>query len=248
MKLFEAFIYSFFILFLVSCSHTNDVDELQKIKKGERILEMKAFDKALKYFVSIDASSFSDDSKAVLFRNISKSYSQLGQIDSAKIYCEKAVNIADKNSFIYFITKAEFELFNHQASNAIETLVNAEKKHPESEEVANLFSLIYSGEYGEGYFDLQKAEKYAVHAFRLKNNNSNKEQLGSIYFDAEKYKLATKIFKEMYYQESNNHFYKFYYGQSLFFEGKEKKGFQLMKSAADNNDSCKLMFDEIFSN
>lgn len=248
MKLFRAFIYSYFILSFVHCTHTNDVNELQKIKKGERILEMKAFDKALQYFVSIDASSFSDDSKAVLFRNISKSYSQLGQIDSGKIYCEKAVNIADKNSFIYFITKAEFELFNHQASNAIETLVNAEKKHPESEEVAKLFSLIYSGEYGEGYFDLQKAEKYAVHAFRLKNNNSNKEQLGSIYFEAEKYKLATKIFKEMYYQESNNNFYKFYYGQSLFFEGKEKKGFQLMKSAADNNDSCKLMFDEIFSN
>ena len=35
---------------------------------------------------------------------------------------------------------------------------------------------------------------------------------------------------------------------SNFFDGKEKKGFQLMKGVADKNDSCKVMFDEIFSN
>lgn len=248
MKLFNAFSYLFFILFLFQCTHTSDVNELQKLKKGERILEMKAYDKALRYFVSIDLSNFSDDSKAYVFRNISKTYSKMGQIDSARMYSEKAAKSAGKNSFIYFLTKAEFELFNHQASNAIETLMNTEIKYPNSEEVANLFSLIYSGEYGEGYFDLPKAEKYAVRAFRLKNNNSNKEQLGAVYFEAEKYKLATKIFKEMYFQESNNYFYQFYYGQSLFFEGDENRGFKLMKSAADQNDSCKIMFDEIFSN
>lgn len=218
------------------------------MKKGERVLEMKDYKKALKYFSSIQDEKFSDDSKARLFRNISKTYLKLEQIDSAKLYSEKSFNVADRNSFIYFLSKAEFELMNHQTSNAIQILQEAEQQFNNTEEIAHLFSQVYTGEYGEGYFDLLKAEDYSVRAFQLKKSNTNKEQLAAVYFEAEKYRLASKMYKEMYFQEPNNNFYQFYYGQALFFDGKENKGFQLMKGVADKNDSCKVMFDEIFSN
>jgi len=248
MKFFSAFSFIFLMFFFFHCTHSTDVKEWKKIKKGEILVEKSAFHSALNYFFLIDPTNFSDDSKAYLYRSISHTYSKIGLIDSANFYLEKAAKIAPRGSYFYYVTKAEMALSNHQTSSALETLAQVDKKFQNKEEVACLLSQIHSGNYGEGFFDLSKAEKYALRAFRLNQNNSNKEQLGTVYFEAEKYKLATKIFKEMYYQESNNHFYKFYYGQSLFFEGKEKKGFQLMKSAAENNDSCKLMFDEIFSN
>lgn len=244
----RAFYCFILVIILFRCAASSDVKEMQKIKKGELLSVQKEFDDALNCFLSVDATNFSDESKAYLYRSIANVYSKTGIIDSMYFYLEKALKISPKGSYFYYVSKAEIELFHRETSSALETLSEADMKFPNKAEIASLLSQIYAGNYGEGCFDLPKAEKYALRAFRLNQNNFNKEHLGSVYFDAEKYKLAAKIFREMYYQESDNNFYQFYYGQSMFFEGNEKKGFQLMSSAAEKNDSCKLMFDEIFNN
>jgi hypothetical protein len=37
-------------------------------------------------------------------------------------------------------------------------------------------------------------------------------------------------------------------GQALYFDGNENRGLYLMKQAAERDDSCKIMFQEIFEN
>jgi tetratricopeptide (TPR) repeat protein len=113
-------------------------------------------------------------------------------------------------------------------------------------EVYHSLCLIYSGEYGDSYFDPSLSEFYAKKSYRLKPSKTTKEQLGSIYFQNEKYKEAVNIFKELYSKEPTNKKFQFFLGQCLYFAGNEKLGEFHMKSAAERDEACKLMFQEIF--
>jgi predicted Zn-dependent protease len=83
-------------------------------------------------------------------------------------------------------------------------------------------------------------------AYHLSKNIVAKEQLGSVYFQNEKYLKAIRIYQNLLSEFPDNQLYSFYYGESLFFLGDEKNGMKRMRNAADRDDSCKVMFQEIF--
>ena len=128
----------------------------------------------------------------------------------------------------------------------MDNLQRANKVDVNKSEVYIALCSIYSGAYGDAFFDPIKSEYYALKAYHLSKNIVAKEQLGSVYFQNEKYLKAIRIYQNLLSEFPDNQLYSFYYGESLFFLGDEKNGMKRMRNAADRDDSCKVMFQEIF--
>ncbi len=244
MKLVFIFICS---IFFVACSNKKKVSE-KSIKKGVEYIDQEEYIKAINHFQFLLKNELDDLSKAVIYRNISISFQSMGVLDSAKYYAKKSYTNAPNDSFEFFLNKADYFLLVNHVSEALLNLEQAKEIDPNRQEVYNRYCSVYSGEYGEVFFDPDLAEKNAVIACKIKPNRIVKEQLGSIYFQNEKYTNSARIFKELAKKYPQNKKYTFYMGQAIYFDGNESKGIELMKQASERDDSCKVMFQEIFEN
>lgn len=235
------------VLVLISCEEKKSISEYV-IKKGVHLIDNEEYHKAIAYFNSLSTDDIDDFSKAVLFRNISISYQNLGMLDSAKFFAKKSYLNAPDESFEYYLNKADYNLLVNHVTEAIQNLNKAKEIDAKRQELYNRYCSVYSGEYGEVFFDPELAEKNAILACKIKPNRIVKEQLGAIYFQNEKYSQSAKIFKELIRLYPENKKYTFYLGQAMYFNGNENTGVELMRDAADRDDSCKVMFNEIFQN
>ena len=240
--------YLFFIILFSSCHQQSDPQAILSLQEGIALLEEKNFDEALLTFKKTLSYKLDAELESKLYRNLSIVYQNQGNIDSALFYSQKGYEIAPDNSYLYFINKAEFALLENDIKTGVENLKKAETQNSSEMEVFSLFCSIYSGDYGDAYFDPVQAERYAKKAFHLNPCKVTKEQLGAVYFQNERYARAVRIFKELSGSVPSDQRYKFYLGQSLFFCGKESQGVWYMKQAAERDDSCKVMFKEIFPN
>jgi tetratricopeptide (TPR) repeat protein len=237
-----------FILFICfACSQKHQVPE-SSIKRGVLLIDQEAYQTAIDYFQSLIKDETNEISKAVIYRNISISFQSLNQLDSAKYYAKKSYLESPEDSFEYFLNKADYNLLVNHVSEAIQNLNKAKSIDSKRQEVYNRFCSVYSGEYGEVFFEPDLAEKNALIACKIKPNRIVKEQLGSIYFQNEKYHHSARIFNELVKKYPENKKYTFFMGQALYFDGNENRGLDLMKQAAERDDSCKVMFQEIFEN
>jgi tetratricopeptide (TPR) repeat protein len=237
----------FLTLFIISCSSKKTVSDAV-IKKGVVLVDQENYQQAVDYFRSLLTSDIDDESKAVIYRNISIAYQSLGKLDLAKIYAKKSYLNAPDDSFEYYLNKADYELLSFHVSEALTNLNKAKELDSKRFEIYNRYCSIYSGEYGEVFFDPELAEKNALIACKIKPGRILKEQLGAIYFQNEKYTNSARIFNELVKRYPETKKYSFYYGQALYFNGDEYRGIQMMKDAAERDDSCMVMFEEIFEN
>ena len=237
-----------FALFLfVACSHKQQVAQ-NKIKKGVSLIDQEEYQFAIDYFHTLVNVNTDEISKAVIYRNMSISFQSLGQLDSARFYAKKSYTESPDNSFEYYLNKADYNLLINHVSEAIQNLDKAKLLDPKRQEVYNRYCSVYSGEYGDVFFEPELAEKNAIIACKIKSNRIVKEQLGAIYFQNEKYHHSARIFNELVKKYPQNKKYTFYMGQAIYFDGNENKGMDLMRQAAERDDSCKVMFQEIFEN
>ena len=234
------------IIFL-ACSNKKQVSE-KSIKKGVEYIDQEEYMKAIEHFHLLFSNELDDLSKSVIYRNISISFQSVGELDSAKYYAKKSYTDAPGDSFDYYLNKADYSLLVNHVSEALQNLDQARIIDSKRQEIYNRYCSVYSGEYGEVFFDPDLAEKNAVIACKIKPNRIVKEQLGSIYFQNEKYSNSARIFKELAKKYPQNKKYTFYMGQAIYFDGNESKGIELMKQASERDDSCKVMFQEIFEN
>ena len=239
---------SLLLLTLVStaCKEENDPKAELFFKQGTQSLELNEFENALLKFRSSLEYKADESLQASIYRNMSIAYQNLNQIDSASMYSQKGYEVAPSDSYIFYINRAEYNLFNNNVNKSIKDLKLAKSLNPYQMEVYHTLCLIYSGEYGDAYFDPILAEFYAKKSFKMKPSNTTKEQLGSVYFQNEKYKEAVRIFNDLYKKNPSNKKIEFYLGQCLYFAGDEKIGENHMQSAAERDEACKLMYDEIF--
>lgn len=244
MKLIVLFLSSFI---LIACSPKEQVSE-KSIKKGVSFIDQEEYNSAINYFHSLLLKDIDDLSKSVIYRNISISFQCLGDIDSAKFYAKKSYVEAPDDSFEYHLNKADYYLLINHVTESLQSLEEAKSIDPKRQEIYNRYCSVYSGEYGEVFFDPELAEKNAVLACKIKPGRIVKEQLGSIYFQNEKYHQSARVFKELVRKYPQNKKYTFYMGQAIYFDGDENNGLYLMKQAAERDDSCKVMFEEIFEN
>lgn len=241
--LFVIFILSLF----VSCSHKQQVAQ-NKIKKGVTLIDQEEYQFAIDYFHTLVDENIDEISKAIIYRNISIAFQSVGQLDSARYYAKKSYVESPNNSFEFYLNKADYNLLINHVSEALQNLDKAKLIDPNRQEVYNRYCSVYSGEYGEVFFEPELAEKNAIIACKIKPNRIVKEQLGAIYFQNEKYHHSVRIFKELVKKYPQNKKYTFYMGQAMYFDGNENKGIDLMKHAAERDDSCRVMFSEIFEN
>jgi tetratricopeptide (TPR) repeat protein len=234
-------------MFLIACSPKKQLTE-KSIKKGVAYIDQEEYQKAIDYFHSLLVKDIDDLSSSVICRNLSISFQCLGDIDSAIYYAKKSYAEAPEDSFEYYLNKADYNLLINHVSQALQSLEQAKEIDSKRQEVYNRYCSVYSGEYGEVFFEPELAEKNAILACKIKPGRIVKEQLGSIYFQNEKYNQSARVFKELVKKYPENKKYTFYMGQAIYFDGNESRGMDLMRNAADRDDSCKVMFEEIFDN
>jgi len=231
---------------LSACTVENDPKAEFYFNKGNKKLEINELDDALHSFRMALKFKSNELLHAKIYRNLSITYQNLDQLDSASYYSQKGYEVAPSDSYMFHINRAEYYLLNNNVFNSIKELKIAKTLDPKQMEVYHTLCLIYSGEYGDAYFDPKLSEYYAKKSYWMKPSSLSKEQLGSVYFQNEKYKEAVKLFKELYFKDPTNKKIEFYLGQSLYFAGEEKNGQAYMLSAAERDEACKLMYQEIF--
>ena len=233
-------------ILLVSCEEKNDPNADKLLHSGVSRLEKNENHEALRYFKSAISLKINSQMEAILYRNMSIAYQNIDEIDSA-IYCsQKGYENAPSDSYIFYKNRAEYNILTNDIHTAIQDLKSAKAISPQQMEVYHTLCLIYSGEYGDAYFDPELSEYCAKKSFQINPSNTTKEQLGSIYFQNEKYVKAVAIFAELFSKEPTNKKYEFYLGQSLYFAGDERGGENHMKKAAERDEECKAMYHEIF--
>lgn len=235
-----------FYLILQSCTEKNDPRAEFLFKEGTKYLTENSPELALVEFRKALNLEINETLTATIYRNTSIAFQNLDNIDSASFYAQKGYEVAPDDSYIFFVNRAEYNLLNNNVYRAIQDLKTAKLLDPNQMEVYHTLCLIYSGEYGDAYFEPQLSEICAKKSFKLNPSNTTKEQLGSIYFQNEKYVDAVKIFTELYSKDPSNKRYEFFLGQSLYFAGDERGGENHMKKAAERDESCKEMYHEIF--
>jgi tetratricopeptide (TPR) repeat protein len=246
--LLNRIIYLFVFILFFSCSQQSDPQAILLLQEGVALLDEKNFDEAQIAFKKTLSYKLDEELESKVYRNLSIVFQNKGSIDSALFYSKKGFEMAPDNSYLYYINRAEYALLENDIKLGVENLKIAEKQNPSEMEVYSLFCSIYSGDYGDAYFNPFLAERYAKKAYHITPCKITKEQLGAVYFQNERYGRAVRIFKELSGAVPSDQRYKFYLGQSLFFSGKESQGVWYMKQAADRDDSCNVMFKEIFPN
>ena len=239
---------SIFILCLIfqSCQEKSNPRAELLFKAGTKYLTDNASEFAIIEFRKALNLEINENLKATIYRNMSIAFQDIDNIDSASFYSQKGYEVAPNDSYIYYMNRAEYNLLNNNVHKAIQDLKSAKALDPNQMEVYHTLCLIYSGEYGDAYFEPQLSEFCAKKSFKLNPSNTTKEQLGSIYFQNEKYVEAVKIFTELYSKEPTNKRFEFFLGQSLYFAGDERGGENHMKNAAERDETCKAMYHEIF--
>jgi tetratricopeptide (TPR) repeat protein len=235
-------------LTLLSCSSNQDDKAIIKMNEGSEFLSSKNYSSALISFKDVLKYSISDELKAKNYRNIAVTFLYLDELDSAQTYSKSGFEAAKLNSYFYFINKAEYHLLSKEIPQAIilyDKASNLNVSENEKMEVYNNLSLIYAGNYGEKYIDLPRSLENANNAFRINPLPVNQEQLASVYFQMENFSKASSLFKSLFESFPEVKMYQFNYGQSLFFLGKEDQGIDLMQKAAERDEKCKILFNQL---
>lgn len=235
------------VILLASCGNSDDPKALKLMAEGNRYMDARNFNSAMIRFKEAANLELSDESRSKNYRNIAVTFLYLEEPDSAKKYSKLGFECLESYSYYHLINMAEYELLSKETDKAIKTFEEAKKLKPNEMEVYNNLSLIYAGNYGESFEDLPKALSNAQKAFDLNPNPVNQEQLASVFFQMEKYEKAAEIFHDLGEKYPAVLLYRFYEGQSLYFDGKENEGLELMENAADRDEHCRELFEALVS-
>lgn len=189
----------------------------------------------------------SAETKSELYRNLSTVFFNLDEMDSSAAYSRKAYEAASPGSYLYLLNKAEYQLMKGKIREAIPLLEKAQAIEPEKMETYSNLNLIYNGNYGEKFMNLPKALKSAQKAFELNASAANQEQLASVYFQLENFNESTWHYTALMKKFPEVQLYRFYAGHSMFLEGKADEGIALMEAAADRDEQCRQMLDELLA-
>lgn len=229
---------------LISCSNREEEKAIMLNNEGIAMNERTNFSGALLKFREAINLARTAETKSNTYRNMAVTFYNLDELDSSRYYSKRGFEAADKDSYYYYINKAEYQLMSNKTGEAIQLLEKAKQERDEME-VYNNLSLIYSGEYGEQYVNPAKALKNALKAYELDPAPALEEQLAGIYFMQDNYSKALEHYATLMKRFPEVQLYKFYTGQSMMFGGQEDKGLALMEEAAARDDECRQMLHDV---
>lgn len=185
------------ILSEIEASSKNE-EGMQKLHEGDYEEAITAFKKA------IENPKLSVDTRANIYRNIAQTFIELQVPDSAIHYSTLAANCYKKNSYEYLVNIADIEILTGKTYAALEKLKAAYAMKPTEIAVNNTLGLIYLGEYGLEYLDVDKALPYNQKAFEINKDRATEYVLAQNYYELGQFNMAEYHFNNLYNQYPDN--------------------------------------------
>lgn len=242
-------VFFFLILFALSSCSNKVAEAAKKMNdQGVEYLDKEEYSKAAKSFHSALAQGKIDgDLKSGILRNISLMHSFQGVEDSAKIYAEKAKEGTEKGTYFYYLTHAEYALLEEDISTAKQNFEKASEIKSDEIAIYNSLGMIYSGEYGAKFENLDKALENNKKAYDISQREPLADALATSYMNLERYKESIPLWESLIDQNPSKMDYHFQYGVALLFSGKQGEGEEKMEFAAARDENCRRMLDEMIA-
>lgn len=187
------------VISLAGCLANADEEATIANNKGLSFLNERKFDSALILFKkAAQTKGISAKNKITMYRNVAITFSEMEETDSAKMFYKKAVAASSKNSYEFLVNSADVAILEGNIPQAISNLQAAWDRDNEKIDVNNNLGLIYLGEYGETYYNPDKALRYNLKAFAINKDRNTQFVLGKNYYQLKKYDKALEIFKQLH--------------------------------------------------
>lgn len=195
----------FYFLFTLSSCLQNGNDKAVKLNNvGLAHLNNLQYDSALVFFKNaVSQKNISMANNVNINRNIAITYAEMEWPDSAKVFYKKAAEASVKGSYDYLVNRADVEILNQNISQAITYLQSAWEINNKRVDVNNNLGLIYLGEYGEAYYNPDKALRYNLAAYSINNDRNTQFVLAKNYYQLKNYNKALKLFESLHQQFPN---------------------------------------------
>lgn len=177
------------------------------VKNAQGVEELNAgkYENAVASFKeAIKSPNLSKETRAQIYRNIAQAFIDMEQFDSSIQYSTLAANCYDKNSYEYLVNIADVEIMTGKTSNALVRLQKAQRIKPDEVAANNTLGLIYLGDYGEEFIDLEKALVYNTNAFRINDDRTTEYVLARNYYDLMQFKNSEKHYENLYKKYPDN--------------------------------------------
>lgn len=231
------------LFFFFSCGKSDSEAAIQLNKQGEQALEEQNYSVALTYFQKANSESMSDELSSRVYRNISSCFLFSNELDSALFYSQKAKELANENSYDFFLNQGEIYLLENKILLAKKSFEEANRLNENRMEASANLALIYRGDFDEKLTDYAKATHFIQQAISVKNTFSNQEILGIILIQQEKYSEAKPIFEKLTQTLPTSMLHRFHLGLIRFSLGEEEEGMKLMSEAADRDEMCRDLLE-----
>jgi len=238
------FIFGF--LLLVSCNNQVVEEAKQLNDEGVSRMDEEEYTQAsLLFNRALKTGDLPKELSAGIFRNLSLLYTFQNEKDSALYYAKIGFEGAEKDSYFYFLNKAEYLLLTNNVSDAISNYEKAKKLKSDEMAIYNSLGMIYSGSYGEEFKNYDKAMENNLKAYEITQREPLQEALAISYMNLERYKESIPFWKILIEKNPSKMEYHFQLGVAYFFSGKEGEGEKKMEYAADRDENCRRMLDEM---
>ncbi len=236
-------------LVFLSCGkgreHSERLDQLNT--KGVQLMNRQDYEGALIAFREARQYTEADaELQANLCRNLAIVFGFMDQKDSMLFYLQEGVQKAEKESYTWYLNKAELALEKGNVQEGLMNLDKARARKGDKMEVYNDYAMVYMGKYGEDYVDYDKAYTNSKKAYEIGKNATLKEMLATCAMNAEHLEESEKLFSELAEEFPANMYYKFEKGAALYFLGKEEEGEELMAYAAARDENCRAYYEQFF--
>jgi len=181
-----------FIFILASCGQVmTEVEALKNNSKGLSELSQGQFEVAIKSFKeAIQSPQLSIETRAAIYRNIAQTFIEMQLQDSAIHYSSLAANCYKKDSYDYLVNMADIEILTGKTNSALEKLKTAYTLKPNEVAVNNTLGLIYLGDYGIEFQNIESALPYNKKAYEINNDRITEYVLARNYYELGQYDIA----------------------------------------------------------
>ena len=202
--------------------------------RGLKYLHQAKFDKALVAFKkAADLETRSNEKKVMYLRNISLAYHEMEEFESAFYYRKEALKYCESNSYDFHVQKGDIGILKRDLDRAIINFKEALKLNPDKLEANNSIGLIYLGDYGTEYQDLEKALFYNKKANQIYDDNTTRNVLARTYYESGDLQNAERLFRKIIRDTPNHLDSKFSLAVICYYLGKISEacfGVELMAS------------------
>ena len=242
------------LLLITSCSDFSKkiVDATKLNDEGLELMYEGNYEGAVQKFkAASNGFGITKSERSTMFRNAAITYDQWGNADSAKKYYQLAAKAVEHGSYQNLINSAEVKLIEDNIPGAIELFEKAMQEDASGFETYNVLGLIYLGEYGDEYTDLEKAEINNKKAYDMNGDVNTEFALAKTYYYNDKFEEAEHHAQNLLTKYPADLDYKLMLATIKYDMGKEDEGKRLAQELINSSDEYAayvgFMFEDIES-